>query len=127
MGMDGGFLRDLWRRVRAARPAPSSGRALRPLDGGAWVAVASDVPQALGEMFVDVLRQQGIPARLTSLGVGSGALGGVPLSAQVLVPAERAAEARELLRADGDDAGGDHPRADGPGAPGIARKDDGRP
>lgn len=65
-----------------------------------WVVVDSATPPALAAMYQDVLRQHGIPAVIQSEGVGRGAMGGVPMDVRLLVPAEHAAEARELLRGD---------------------------
>jgi hypothetical protein len=72
-----------------------------------WVDVETDVPAALGALFQDVLSQAGIPVMLRDAGgtLGRGALGGVPTNIRVLVPAERAAEAHELLDSDGANSG----------------------
>lgn len=85
----------------------------RELESTEWVAVEDDVPEALGEMFCDLLSKAGIPVLVRDAGgaLGRGALGGVPTSIRLLVPAERAAEAREVL--DSDNASSDEGVRDG--------------
>jgi hypothetical protein len=96
-----GFVGTLIQRIRGwLRPNP---RHTTPIQTPAvvdWVVVDSATPPALAAMYQDVLRQHGIPAVVRSEGVGRGAMGGVPMDVRLLVPAEHAAEARELLRGD---------------------------
>jgi hypothetical protein len=70
---------------------------LRTTAGDSLVEIASDLPPPLGEMYSDVLRQQGIPSLLRDEGAGRGVLGGALLSVRLLVPAEHAARAQALL------------------------------
>jgi hypothetical protein len=55
------------------------------------------VPTPLAEMYADVLRGQGVPVMLRTSGAGRGALGGVPVAVDVLVSAEEAVRARDIL------------------------------
>jgi Putative prokaryotic signal transducing protein len=73
--------------------------------GPEWVAVEAEAPAAMVEMYRDVLHQHGIPALVEQLGVGRGALGGVPTDVRLLVPAGSAAAARALLGREDDELG----------------------
>lgn len=53
----------------------------------------------MGSIYMQVLQQAGIPALTRQDGAGAGAMGGAPTGVSLLVPAERLAEARELLDA----------------------------
>jgi Putative prokaryotic signal transducing protein len=103
-----GFIGALIERLRGRlRPNGQPGVPARASAAMQWVAVESDSPPALAEMYRDVLTQHGIPAVVQSQGVGRGAMGGVPMNVRLLVPAQHAADARELLRGDDNSDEGD--------------------
>jgi hypothetical protein len=98
----------LWSQVRAFlrlgdRP-PQNPTQVAPRDSAATaheqVVAAVEGPLPLAEMYVDLLRHQGIPAMLSSAGAGRGALGGAGVQARVMVPAGALARAREILGID---------------------------
>lgn len=115
----GGFLRSFSKRVwtRLGTYVPGPGRAPASLPAHVsrgWVAVASDMSPALPEMYRDLLAQHGIPSVVYGSAVGSGTLGAIPANVRLLVPADRAAEARALLSAgnldEADEADAEHER-----------------
>jgi hypothetical protein len=66
---------------------------------GDWVAVASERSAIVPEMYRELLARHGIPAVVYGAALSSGALGGIPTSVRLLVPADRVAAARTLLDA----------------------------
>jgi hypothetical protein len=61
----------------------------------------------LPEMYRELLAQHGIPSVISGSPVGGGTLGALPTNVRLLVPADRAAEARSVLNTEGpDDANG---------------------
>lgn len=107
---------NLWRRLRAfwargAAPSPSGTEVARRDRDGAdaeRTVVVAEVPLPLAEMYADLLRAHGLPAMLRSGGAGRGALGGAPVMVQVLVRAEVAAQAQEVLGVSDDEQSDDY-------------------
>jgi Putative prokaryotic signal transducing protein len=73
-----------------------------------WVIVASTGSPALAGMYLDLLRQAGIPVHATEWGGGSAALGGVPVGMTLSVPPSRFDEAEALLGLTANDEDGTH-------------------
>lgn len=101
------FSRSAWswlmQHLRGLRRASSAVSVAAARD---WIEIVAGESPALVEMYRDVLGQHGIPSVASSRGIGPGALAGVPTTVGLLVPADQAGEARELLelmdRNDGD-------------------------
>lgn len=89
-----GFFR--WFRRRLV-PADGIIRQSNPLPRPKWRVLESVASPAMGSIYMQVLQQAGIPTLTRQDGAGAGAMGGAPTGVSVLVPAERLAEARELL------------------------------
>ena len=66
-------------------------------DSDEWVLLISTGSPALAGMYLDLLRQAGIPVRATEWGSGSAALGGVPVGMTLRVPSARYDEAAAVL------------------------------
>ena len=64
-----------------------------------WEVVESVASPALGSVYVQVLRQAGIPVLTREWGAGAGAMGGVSTGVRVMVPENRLEEARAVLDA----------------------------
>ena len=64
-----------------------------------WKVVESVASPALGSIYVQVLRQAGIPVQVQQWGAGAGAMGGALTGVRILTPEDRFDEAREVLDA----------------------------
>lgn len=65
-----------------------------------WVLLESVGAAPLAGMYVNLLRQAGIPVRLEQWDPGSGAFGGIAVGMRILVPAELLSAARDVLQLD---------------------------
>jgi hypothetical protein len=64
-----------------------------------WKVVESVASPALGNIYIQVLQQAGIPVQVQQWGAGAGAMGGALTGVRILTPEDRFDEAREVLDA----------------------------
>ena len=78
---------------------PGSQSPTSPTSRTSWKVVESVASPALGSIYVQVLRQAGIPVQVQQWGAGAGAMGGALTGVRILTPEDRFDEAREVLDA----------------------------